>query len=416
MPIEQNMKKDYIWNTLGTSASSFMSFLLLIAVTRINGIESSGIFSFCFSYASVFFIIGLYGGRIYQVSDVNGEFESKNYIFLKFLTSIAMMATAVIFLLINGYDSERCVLLISLSLYKMTDSLADPLYGVAQRNRRLYWAGFSMFMKAVIGFLAFVTADLLTHDVLIASLCLIAANVLFILVWDIPRTLRLEHITGLFKGNLSPSLFLIRNSVFVFVFALLTNLLPNITRYFVDLRLSDEELGAYGLIIMPATMMLLFVGFVIQPKLISLTETFAAKQYESFDRSVGKIIGVTLAFGAFATALIWLIGCPVLSQIAAQDLYPYRLAMTIVVAGGTINSITMICSNILSVMRKFPIQIAACLAGTGTVFPASAALVGAHGISGGVWAFVIAVSVQAAIFFIGYRVILGKLKSRRVLV
>jgi O-antigen/teichoic acid export membrane protein len=405
-----SIKKDYIWNTLGTSATSFISLLLLIAVTRINGIESSGLFSFCFSYACVFLMIGFYGGRIYQVSDVSGEFESKNYIFLKFITCIAMMISSVIFVIVNGYDTERSMLLISLALYKMLDALADPFYGVMQRKGRLYWAGVSMFLKAAIGFIAFVVIDLLTRDIFLASLCLLATNAVFIAVWDIPRMLKLEHITKIFRGNLSPSLLLIKCSAFVFVFAMLTNLLPNITRYFIDIH-SPSDLGWYGIIIMPATMLNLFVGFVIQPKLVSLSEAFAAKQFKSFDRSVSKIILVSLAFGAFATVLIWLIGCLVLSWIYGLDLYPYRDALTLIVIGGTINTLTMISSNILSVMRRFAIQVIGCLAGTAAAFIASAVLVEKYAINGGAWAFVIAVSVQAVIFFVGYRVILGRLKS-----
>jgi O-antigen/teichoic acid export membrane protein len=409
----QSIRKDYIWNTVGTSAASFISLLLLIAVTRINGIESdsSGLFSFCFSYACVFFMIGIYGGRIYQLSDVTGEFESKNYIFLKFLTSVCMMVSAVIFVIVNGYDAERGALLLALAVYKMTDALADPLYGVVQRKGRLYWAGISMTMKAVLGFVSFVIADLLTHDMLLASFCLLAANIVFIIAWDIPRMLRLERITGLFKGNLAPSLFLIKSSAFVFVFAMLTNLLPNITRYFIDVY-HHSDLGWYGIIIMPATMLNLFVGFVIQPKLVSLSEAFAGKQYNVFDRSVSKIVLVSLSFGILATAVIWLIGCPVLSWIYGIDLYPYRAALTVIVVGGTINTLTMISSNILSIMRRFFIQVAGCLAGTAAAFLASTALVEKYGVGGGAWAFVIAVSVQAVIFFVGYRVILSRLKSR----
>lgn len=403
-----HMKKDYFWNTLGTSATNFISLLLMIVVTRINGIEATGVFTFCFAFACIFFMIGFYGGRIYQVSDVTGEFESKNYIFLKFLTSIAMMISAIIFVIINKYDTERAVLLIFLSLYKMTDALADPLYGVVQRKGKLYWAGFSMLIKAIVGFVAFVIVDLLTQNILLASLCLLAANVLFIFAWDIPRMLKIEHISGLFRGNLSPSLSLIKSSAYVCVISVLIGLLPNIIRYFVDIHYDEATLGSYGIIIMPATMLYLFVGFVLQPKLINLSKTYSVGQYKAFDRSVNKIIFISLAFGVFAILLAWFIGCPVLTFILTEDIYPYRLALTLIVIGGTINTLTIICNNVLSIMRKFTLQIIGCIAGTISAFIASAILIEPYGLDGSAMAFIIAATTQSIVFIVGYKITLKK--------
>ena len=405
------MRRDYIWNTLGSSANSFISLLLLIVVTRVNGIDNSGLFSLCSNYAFLFFVIGIYGGRIYQVSDVNGEFESKNYIFMKFLTGIAMMITAIVFIIVNDYDMERSALLLSLSAYKLTDALADPLYGIVQRKDRLYWAGISMFTKAIIGFVAFVIVDVLTQNIILASLCLLIANILFIFVWDIPKVIKVEQITNLFKGNMAQSLFLIRNSGYVFIIAFLIYLLPNIIRNFVDINHSQATVGWYGIIIMPATLLNLFVSFMIQPKLISLSESYAAKKYADFDRTVSKIIIICILFGVVVTFFVWLIGCPVFSFIYEKDLYPYRLALTLVVLGGTINTLMLVCNYILSIMRKFPIQIIGCIFGVVTAIVASLILVAPgvpNAVNGSIWAFLIAVSIQSAFFVIGYKIILKK--------
>ena len=403
-----DLRKDYLWNTIGTSANSFISLLLLIVVTRVNGIGDSGLFSFAFSYTIVFFTIGLYGGRIYQVSDIQNEFENRAYIFLKLLTSIFMFAAAVVFILANGYGPDRAALLLSLTVYKILDAIADPLYGVLQRRSSLWLAGVSMTLKAVSGFAAFTAVLLWTHDMLLASLCLIGANLLFILCWDIPKMRAREAVGNVLRGNFAHGLLLLRRSTWIFAFALLTTLLVNIPRYFVDIE-HPKELGAFGIIIMPATLLNLFVTFLIFPKLVGLSETFATGGYASFSRSVSKLLIVSLAFGILATLVVWLIGAPVLSFIYNVDLYPYRAAMTLVVAGGTLNTITMICSNVLSVMRRFPPQLFCYLAAVIVAFATSIPLVAAQAVSGGVLSFVIANAVQAAAFFIVYRTVLRRL-------
>ena len=404
MKYSPDIRKDYFWNTLGTSAVSFLSLLLSIAVTRINGIDTQGVFTLCFSFAILFFTIGLYGGRIYQVSDVIGEFENRTYIYLKFITSAAMIVTAFVFAILSGYDGLRFTLLISLVVYKMLDAIADPLYGVMQRNGCLYLAGISMTLKAVIGFVAFLAINLMTHNILYASLCLLGANLIFIAVFDIPNVRRLENITGLFSGNIKPSLILLKASVYIFAFSLLSTLLLNIPRYYMDVFHSEALLGFFNIVVMPASIMSLFVTFVIQPKLVPLSERFAAAEYAGFNKTVMKLIIISLIFGIFAIAAAWLIGIPVLSFIYGVDTSPYRVALTISVTAGTINTITMVLSNILSIMRRFKIQLFNYLAGTAGLFAACLAFIRNGSVDGAIQAFLIANAIQAVLFLISYLV------------
>ena len=407
-----NTKKDYFWNTLGTAANTFISLLLLIVVTRINGISDSGLFSLCFSFSIMFFTIGLFGGRIYQVSDVNGEFESRTYIFLKFITSAAMFITAVVFVAVNGYDRDRIFLLLSLVVYKILDAIADPLYGVMQRQGRLFFAGISMTLKAALGFAAFVAVDIATGSILLSSICLLAANALFIAAYDIPRMRGLEKIGNIFTGNIKPGMILLRASIYIFSFALLTNLLVNIPRYYVDAYHTASDLGFFGIVIMPATMLNLFVQFVIQPKLVPLSERFAAGEYAGFNRTVTKLILVSLGFGALAILATWLVGCPVMGWLYAKDFYPFRIGLTLVVLAGTINTVTMIYSNILSVMRRFKIQLFNYLVAVASVFAAGAAFIPGGSVDGAIMAFVAANAVQAALFLASYQLVYRRLRSR----
>ena len=355
-------------------------------------------------------MIGIYGGRIYQVSDVSGEFESRTYILLKFMTTAGMILAAGVFILVNDYDSERVILLMVIVVYKVLDSIADPLYGVMQRNGRLYYAGISMTLKAVVGYIAFLVVNLATHDMILSSLCLLVANAVFMATYDIPHVRKLEKIGRFSRADLKPAFMLLKVSVYIFAFALFANLLVNIPRYFVDIHHSKVDLGMFGIVIMLATMLNLFVLFVIQPKVVQLSERFASAEYASFNRTVTKLILISLVFGALAIIVTWLIGAPVLSFIYAENIHPYRLALTLVVVAGTINTVTMIYSNILSIMRRFKIQLVNFSVATASIFVASAAFIASGSVDGAVIAFLIANVIQAVLFFISYQVIFRKLR------
>lgn len=49
-----NLRKNFTWNLVGSTAWAFVSLFYMMIVTRINGIDDAGIFSFAFSTASFF--------------------------------------------------------------------------------------------------------------------------------------------------------------------------------------------------------------------------------------------------------------------------------------------------------------------------------------------------------------------------
>ena len=55
-----NSKKNIIWNTIGAGANAFTSLILAILVTRINGADTAGVFTYAFATASAPFSIASY--------------------------------------------------------------------------------------------------------------------------------------------------------------------------------------------------------------------------------------------------------------------------------------------------------------------------------------------------------------------
>ena len=104
-----NSKKDYFWNTLGVFLQNLLSPILLIFITRFNGIEDGGLFSFTFSMAVSFSAISIWGNRTYQVSDIKNQFNNKNYILSRIITSLITIIASLIFVLLNGYSFNKII-------------------------------------------------------------------------------------------------------------------------------------------------------------------------------------------------------------------------------------------------------------------------------------------------------------------
>ena len=92
-----NLKKNIYWNTVGVTLNSFTSLFFLIIINRINGINVGGVFSYAYSLACLFFIVGVYATRTYQISDTEKKLNDSEYLISKILCCILMMLCCLLF-------------------------------------------------------------------------------------------------------------------------------------------------------------------------------------------------------------------------------------------------------------------------------------------------------------------------------
>ena len=112
--MNNNIKKNFIWNTIGSFTNAMTSLVFLIIVTRINGVDDAGIFTFAFSTACLLYILGLYSGRTYQVTENNEKIFDSDYINTRLFTSSLMIILVIIFSVIKGYSLFKIIVMVLL--------------------------------------------------------------------------------------------------------------------------------------------------------------------------------------------------------------------------------------------------------------------------------------------------------------
>ena len=135
--------RDYICNTIGTGAWGMVFPILTIVVTQLCGVEQAGMFSMAFIIGTLLMIIGNYGMRTYQVSDIKETHSFSDYQISRVITCIAMMAVAYVYCGIRGYSEQMFTICMGVCVYKMIDGLADVYEGRLQQKDKLYLAGIS---------------------------------------------------------------------------------------------------------------------------------------------------------------------------------------------------------------------------------------------------------------------------------
>ena len=351
----QNIKKDYLWNSLGSLLQSAISPVLLIVITRLNGIDDSGLFSFAISLSVVFWAVSLWGGRTYQVSDVNQEFSSGGYVAVRFVASLIVAISAIAFCVLNGYNATKTGLIMILVTFKILESIADSLYGVLQIHHKLYVAGISLTMKAIFGFAAFMVVDIVTKNVIYGALAILLINMLIIFFYDILWVRRVETISiskKLCKEYIAQAVFIMKHTSAVFVVMFLTMFSLNIPRYFLD-KSHPDQIGYFGIMAMPITLLGLFISFIIQPNVVNLSELLAKRKLKEFAQVVSKMNYITFGIGVLSVVLSYLIGVWVLNTIFGININNFQLDLTIMVIGAAANAFVSIYVNLLIIMRRF---------------------------------------------------------------
>lgn len=410
----QNIKKDYFWNTIGVLAQNAISPLLLIIITRVNGIEISGLFSFAASVSIVLFAFGLWGGRTYQVSDVRQEFQARHYITARVILAIGMLIGAIIFCWVNNYDLYKNAVIIVLVIFKMIESVADSVYGVFQINNRLSRAGKSLFYKASVGFLLFTLVDFITHDILLSSLAIVAVNLVIFLLYDIRLARKLDTVAIDFdqmrESIVKVKKILLRTAP-VFIVTFLATFSINTPRFFVD-KYHPDQIGYFGIIAMPVTLIALIMSFILQPNIVRITELYDSRKYHEFSRIVSKILIIVCIIGVITIAGAYVLGVPLLDLVFAVKFNAHKNDLMVMVVGGVLNALVAVFITILTVIRKFRAQIYTLLVSNIILVALCAAFVPRHGMLGSVIIYSTIVLLQLILLFGAYNAILQRARVK----
>lgn len=403
--MKDNLKKNIIWNTIGTSANAFTSLFLLIIVTRINGLDNAGVFSFAFSTACILFIFGAYSGRIFQVTDTTSV-NDKEFIVSRIITCLLSVVFCVLFVLFNGYNASKSLIIITLCLYKMVEAFYDVLYGVLQKNEMLDIAGKSYFLKSVLGVAVFLIVDLLTRDILASILAMLGISIILSIFIDFRISKRLiksnskidkKHIIEIFtKGFL------------VFIISFIPTFIVNVPKYVIDYYLFDKLQAVFGIIIMPATVISLFSQFIIHPMLTRVKNMYKKRNYAYLKELLYKMILLIIGFGILCVIGAYVLGIPVLELIYGVDLKNYKIDLLIILFAATVSTSAGVISSFLIAMRRNIEQVIIGILTIVAEIFLSIILIKNYSISGAVYAYLISTIINFIMYFIFINILLKR--------
>lgn len=408
--MKSNIRKNFLWNIIGSTLNAGTSLIFLIIVTRLNGVNDAGIFTFAFSTACLLQVIGIYCGRAYQVTESNQNITNNDYVYSRYFTCIIMILCSLIFTFTKGYTIYKFTIIILLTIYKMIEAFSECIYAIIQKNDELYKVGISLFFKGLLGIILFFIVDKLTKNLILSIITLIFVNLFFLIFYDLKNSKEYRKQEN--KYNYKNVLLIFKHGFYTFAFTFLTQYVINAAKYAIDNNMTNNYQTIFGIILMPATLIILFGQFMIHPFLVTLTNNLKEKKIKDFSKMTLRLCFCVFIFGVCADVVAHFIGIPFLEFIYGINLHDYLNPLIIIISGATLFGLSYILSNALIAMRKTVIQTIIFLIATIFIYVLSNKLVISNGIFGASISYFLTMLLIFMLYIIVFIIEIIKLKKR----
>lgn len=392
-------KSEFIWNIIASVCASMLSVVLLFITTRVNGTDPAGMFAIAFATATVLNSIADFGMRVYQVTDAERQHGFGVYLSSRLVVDIAMVLSGLVFVFVSGYHAEKAVICLGLVGFRFVDGISETYQGEFQLSGRLDIAGKSVFYRMIISIGIFTIVDIVTKNMMAATLAMTATNLAVLWAYDL----------RLIKGYNTEGFSLEKNKIRkvilecfpLFFSTFLNNYIVNAPKYAIDKLLAYDMQTYFNIIYLPTFTINLMSIFVLKPMLRGLGEMWNRKEHKKFLGIVVKMAGAITAMTVLVEAVCFTVGIPILSFIYGVSLEQYKTELLILVLSGGFSALGVALFYTLTTMRAQKwVSLAYVAAALGGLF-LPGMLVEKYGITGAaVSSVIIMLILMVMLFFI----------------
>lgn len=340
-----------IWNSAGSLVYLGCNWLITVLVVVMSpDYTNSGHLAIAMAIGNIFSSILLYKMRPVQVSDVDDEFSSGNYVSFK----IVCCALAVLFCFGYSYftaSSDAYLVIAVYLLFKTAESFVDVYHGIDQRANRFDYIGVSQLLRGILIIILFPLGFYFTGSLIVAVCLMAVSSFLVVLVYDVPRARKISPIKPEWDTERILKLFSICTPGFLA--SLIATSVVSIVRQMYGLEYGSELLGIYAAVATPSVVVQAVATYIYLPLLGPLSIAWKEGDTERIRSLVMKFfLGLITVCAVVMLIFIlfgeWLLGFVYGGEIAS---YGYLLAPIVVCTGSTAAMFFLL--DLLIVLRDF---------------------------------------------------------------
>lgn len=350
--VELSPRQNMLWNSIGSIINLGCQWLITILIVRLAGgrYEAAGVFSLATSVYGIFSPIGQYRMKTYQVSDVNNENDTGEYLAFRFITCGAALALCAGYSILTcSQDAWGAIFLYA--TYKSVTLLIEVFHGCDQKHHRMDYIGQSLALQGVASLALFCLVFFLSQSLEFALLFMTGGMLLVFVFFDYPRTRRFgsvsPHISLQKVGKLLLTCFP------VVVAGIAASAAPSLPRQCLSSLMGTASLGAYASIAAPIAIIQMGATYVYGPLLSYFSEYYSRGERRAFFLTLAKVVVGIFAVGVVCTLGIAILGEPVLVLLYGESIRDYTYLMVPMVPFAVMTGLMWFANDMLISLRNF---------------------------------------------------------------
>ena len=340
---ELGLRENVIWNTVGSVFYQGCMWLLTVLVVRLSSdYQNSGMLAFAMSVGNVYFVMGTYNMRTFQVSDVNRLYSTRNYVALRVLTVSVSYALCLIYSTLISPSPQTLLVVIVFLLFKADEAFVNVLYGADQTHMRLDYVGKSQLMRGILCVAVFSLGMVMSDSLAVSLLLMFAGCLSMTFAYDIPKT---RALSGPLLPSISRSqcITLLRQCLPAALGILIGNFVMSSARQYFGVAYGESSLGIYASVATPCVIIQVLAQNLYTPMLGSIAREYKDGDVRRAKISAMKLLAIVAGVALALSAVLLVVGEPLLTTLYGESIRPYVgvLPLALVVTTGAAETILL---------------------------------------------------------------------------
>lgn len=358
-----SVSKNALYNMVGSIFYCFCQWIIsALIVVRLSPSEISAsnrsLLQLAISITNIFYSISNYNMRTYQISDTKDKYSSGDYIGMRFVTAAISVILCAIYVIVLGYSAKNVVCVLAYMIYKLSETFSDVLHGIDQKKYRMDYVGISFVIRGIVSVATFTGALIIFGDVFVAIVAMAIATLAVVVIYDAPRTSRLDAIKPVFNKRTITTLLIVclPTVISTACFTAITS----VPRQMLE-AMHKGALGYYGTIATPLVVVQVMATSIFNPTLTQLAEFYNDGKSKKLIRQMFKDFAIVGAIAAVTCVCIAFFGEFAIGLVFGKEYVSYTGLMYGIVACTSLYVVSWLAKNVLIIMRKLKICMVASL-------------------------------------------------------
>lgn len=346
-----SLKANMLWNSFGSLTNLACQWLVTILIVRMgSGYEAAGTFSLAMSVYNIFAPIGQYRMYTYQVTDVDDENTTGEYLSFRLITNGVALFLCMVYAAATC-DPSALNAIFLFAVYKSTCLVLDVFHACDQRNYRMDYIGQSLALQGVASLLSFVAAFAYSSSLEWAIVAMTLSVVLIGTVYDWPRVRQFGPIS---LGITIPKVKHLVVRCFPIVLASIAAAAAlSIPRQFLAAVHGDAVLGIYAAAAAPVALIQTGASYIYNPLLGYFSERYAEKDRAGFTALLSKATTGIIALGLVCSLGVMVLGEPVLVLVYGSKMSGFSYLLFPLVLLSLVTGYMWFINDLLMAIRNF---------------------------------------------------------------